>query len=456
MFSIKVMNAMSNFEQEGEMGTYVSAEDSDFYPGDDDLSDAVSMLSMNDNASSYGSDLTSFQSVFAGRSCAARDNKASSSKGRGMYYGSSTMMLPYVVNTWDDSMGRGRISAQVHAPSGIDIQKKLKHRISKSQRELVLSFPISPFLSRSDFAFFEVTKINGAFKGMSKQQIDFFLENHPRTAARVKSVGILKGRNTTKEFLYSQRIPLPKQARHAPITQTEDPVFHGIKFAVNKDGSTFMFAELMVHTNDSYCPEERLLNASMFRNETAASLSQGVILNTIPEDATMRKTKRSRDLGCDIADGNEDDMSTSSSYVASSFQSPPMLRMPQMQQAFMMQKKAEQDSLMQAFAAQQALAQQQAFELTQTAFQKHQQGDLDMKPPALSQAKNAQQEAEMPQGDQALHGAGTMASLQRNDALKLDQTPQASSNNNGSAVSPALQHHAEEIMRSIDAEMKNK
>eukprot|EP00957_Ditylum_brightwellii_P102712 7827947-Ditylum_brightwellii.AAC.1 len=65
--------------------------------------------------------------------------------------------------------------------------------------------------------------MNGAFGGMSKQQIDFFLENHPRTAARVKNVGILKGRNTTKEFLYSQRISLPKQARHAPITQTEDP-----------------------------------------------------------------------------------------------------------------------------------------------------------------------------------------------------------------------------------------
>ena len=77
------MNAMSNFEQEGEMDTYISAEDSDFYPGDDDLSDAVSMLSMNDNVSSYGSDLTSFQSVFAGRSCAAKDNKALSSKGRG-------------------------------------------------------------------------------------------------------------------------------------------------------------------------------------------------------------------------------------------------------------------------------------------------------------------------------------------------------------------------------------
>eukprot|EP00957_Ditylum_brightwellii_P160581 12225194-Ditylum_brightwellii.AAC.1 len=88
-----------------------------------------------------------------------------------------------------------------------------------------------------------------------------------------------------------------------------------------------------------------------------------------------------------------------------------------------MQKKAEQDSLMQAFAAQHALAQHQAFDLTQTALQKHQQRDLNRKLPALSQATDAQQKTEMPQGDQALHGAGTMASLQRNDALKLDQTP---------------------------------
>eukprot|EP00957_Ditylum_brightwellii_P143156 10907498-Ditylum_brightwellii.AAC.1 len=154
------------------MGTYVSAEDPDFLPGKDDLSDAVLMLSMNDNAN-YGS-----------RSCAARDNKASSSGGKGMYYGSSTIMIPYIVDTWDDLMGRGSISIQVHAPSGIDIKKKLKHCLSRSQRELVLSFPISSFLSCSDFAFYEVKKKNSEFEGVSEQQIDFLLQNPPRTAAR--------------------------------------------------------------------------------------------------------------------------------------------------------------------------------------------------------------------------------------------------------------------------------
>eukprot|EP00957_Ditylum_brightwellii_P064483 4893658-Ditylum_brightwellii.AAC.1 len=48
-----IMNAMSNFEWEGHMGTYVSAEDPDFLLDKDNLSDAVSMFSMNNNAS-YG------------------------------------------------------------------------------------------------------------------------------------------------------------------------------------------------------------------------------------------------------------------------------------------------------------------------------------------------------------------------------------------------------------------
>eukprot|EP00957_Ditylum_brightwellii_P085483 6502017-Ditylum_brightwellii.AAC.1 len=71
----------------------------------------MSMLSMNDDAS-YGGQFTSFQSVLAGKSYATRDNKASSSKGRGVYYGSTTMILLYIVDDWDDSMGRGCISIQ--------------------------------------------------------------------------------------------------------------------------------------------------------------------------------------------------------------------------------------------------------------------------------------------------------------------------------------------------------
>eukprot|EP00957_Ditylum_brightwellii_P175119 13333027-Ditylum_brightwellii.AAC.1 len=67
----------------------------------------------------------------------------------------------------------------------------------------------------------------------------------------------------------------------------------------------------MVDINDSYCLEEHLLDAIMFCNEAAASLGQGVILGTIPEDTMLCKTKHSCEYdGCSIADRNDNDMST--------------------------------------------------------------------------------------------------------------------------------------------------
>eukprot|EP00957_Ditylum_brightwellii_P130805 9978293-Ditylum_brightwellii.AAC.1 len=88
----------------------------------------------------------------------------------------------------------------------------------------------------------------------------------------------------------------------------------------------------------------------------------------------------------------------------------------QMQQALqnqVMQQKAEQESLMQAFVVQQAFAHQQTFNLTQAALQQHQQGDLNQKLPAVSQATYAQQGAKKPQGNQAFYGAWALTSLQR-------------------------------------------
>eukprot|EP00957_Ditylum_brightwellii_P129745 9897151-Ditylum_brightwellii.AAC.1 len=143
------------------------------------------------------------------------------------------------------------------------------------------------------------------------------------------------------------------------------------------------------------------------------------------------------------------------------------MRMPHMQmhqalQNQVMQQKAEQESLMQAFVMQQAFAQQQAFNLAQVALQQHQQGDLDQKLSAVSQATDAQQGAKTPQGDQAFQGAQALTSLQRrvmqpcppNNVVELDQTPPANSNKKVSDTSPALQQHAEEIMRSLNTEMK--
>eukprot|EP00957_Ditylum_brightwellii_P015792 1189144-Ditylum_brightwellii.AAC.1 len=148
----EIMIAMFNFEKETEMGICASAEDPNFLSaaGDnEDPTDAVSSLSMNDNII-YGSQITSFCSILSGRSSNARDNRASS-EGNGEHYGCTTMMLPYILNSWDNLMERGCISIQVHVPSGINIENKLKYHLSRSQRDLILMYPISHFLTCSDF-----------------------------------------------------------------------------------------------------------------------------------------------------------------------------------------------------------------------------------------------------------------------------------------------------------------
>eukprot|EP00957_Ditylum_brightwellii_P152222 11589355-Ditylum_brightwellii.AAC.1 len=74
------MNAMSNFEQEAERGTYALAEDPTFLPDKEDLTGDVLVLSMNKN-DSYGRKITSLKPVLVGKFCAARDNNASSKGG---------------------------------------------------------------------------------------------------------------------------------------------------------------------------------------------------------------------------------------------------------------------------------------------------------------------------------------------------------------------------------------
>eukprot|EP00957_Ditylum_brightwellii_P114939 8765687-Ditylum_brightwellii.AAC.1 len=67
----------------------------------------------------------------------------------------------------------------------------------------------------------------------------------------------MKSNNSTKNFTYLQCIKLPDHVRATPVTKLEDEIFYGVKYSVNKDGSTFMHAELMVGTGDNCIPEER-------------------------------------------------------------------------------------------------------------------------------------------------------------------------------------------------------
>eukprot|EP00957_Ditylum_brightwellii_P036828 2789005-Ditylum_brightwellii.AAC.1 len=94
----------------------------------------------------------------------------------------------------------------------------------------------------------------------------------------------MKERSTTRQFIYSQRIPLPKQVRHTFATPSNgDDIFHGLKYPVCKDGSWMMHKEHAIDMGDNYCPEERLLDASIMAKHNMMPLGPARILERIPE-----------------------------------------------------------------------------------------------------------------------------------------------------------------------------
>ena len=135
------------------------------------------------------------------------------------------MTLPYLLDNWMDFYGQGRIIIQMQIPSGVDTYEKFQWRVSTEKDEFVVSFPMLPFLSCSDYAFEEVTREIEKFKGMSDEQKKFALQNHPKTIARVNLVKKMKGNNSTKNFTYPQRIKLPECVQATPVTELEDKIF---------------------------------------------------------------------------------------------------------------------------------------------------------------------------------------------------------------------------------------
>eukprot|EP00957_Ditylum_brightwellii_P045471 3446804-Ditylum_brightwellii.AAC.1 len=115
-------------------------------------------------------------------------------------------------------------------------------RVSTDQRSLVVVFLMSPFLSRSNFAFKSSVKDLLRFKNWKEDTVGYVLKNHTKTAARIKSIAILKECATTKQFLLTQRILLPN------------------RFSVCVDGAWMTHDKLVVDVGDNCCPKERLLD----------------------------------------------------------------------------------------------------------------------------------------------------------------------------------------------------
>eukprot|EP00957_Ditylum_brightwellii_P131274 10012189-Ditylum_brightwellii.AAC.1 len=71
----------------------------------------------------------------------------------------------------------------------------------------------------------------------------------------------MKECSTTRQFNYSQRIPLSKKVRHMFATPSNgDDIFHGLKYSVCKDGSWMMHAELAVCVKIPYAIRRDLIS----------------------------------------------------------------------------------------------------------------------------------------------------------------------------------------------------
>eukprot|EP00957_Ditylum_brightwellii_P003937 299845-Ditylum_brightwellii.AAC.1 len=78
------------------------------------------------------------------------------------------------------------------------------------------------------------------------------------------STSVIKGRNSTTEFNYTQRIRLPRKCKFQWASNLDgDKIFHGKRGVVYQGSSTFLHVELLVNTGDNYCPEERILDPSL-------------------------------------------------------------------------------------------------------------------------------------------------------------------------------------------------
>eukprot|EP00957_Ditylum_brightwellii_P207073 15351357-Ditylum_brightwellii.AAC.1 len=105
-------------------------------------------------------------------------------------------------------MGRGCISIQIWMPSETDTYQKISHMIFTSHMELVISLPMSQFLSQSDYAFKEFTKKNPKFKicKMSKLLIPYRIT--PRQ---------LQGQHNKAVYSCSMHSPPKENLAHASL-----------------------------------------------------------------------------------------------------------------------------------------------------------------------------------------------------------------------------------------------
>ena len=270
-----------------EEGSYVSAEDEDCVHGDE-LADDISRLSMDDEYS-FDTVTTAYKSEAHKATRAARHHAPATGEAVGTpkgtpkrsiekIHGNTKIGLPFLLDCWRDCFGHARTSVQVQTLSGRDAYKKIFVRVSTDSKELVLTLPMSPYMSRSDFAFntFLLAEHDAKMSETDRHYMMLLLKHHPKCAARMVAVAKIKGRSYTDGFFYEQRIRLPRKVQHKFATcQSGDDLFTGKKFVEYPDGSVFLHVELIAEAMDSYIPEERMLDPKHMKSVPKTATDAG-------------------------------------------------------------------------------------------------------------------------------------------------------------------------------------
>jgi len=281
-----------------EEGSYKSSEDPDY--------DDVSQISMDDDEYSFDTVTAAYRSqAFKAKRRAARAAAKSGKEVENivklieLIHGNTKIGLPFILDLWRDCMSHARISVQVQMLSGKDAYKKVFVRISTDGTELVLTLPMSPHMSRSDFAFNSFVLADRKLDQKEQHHLQILLKHHPKCTAHMVAVSKVKGRSNTDGFFCEQRIRLPRKVQHKfASTMDGDDLFADKKFVEYPDGSVFLHCELIAECKDNYIPEERLTDPKMMKTPVTGATPMDTVdpaaARVLPEPTTTTTNSASQ------------------------------------------------------------------------------------------------------------------------------------------------------------------
>ena len=276
-------------------------EDSDY--DDDDYADCQSTIKT-----------TAYKSIAFADQKKKGNIVKNSSPSKTFSHGTTTVSLPYIVDVWLINNAQKHVSIQVQLLSGDTCD--IETRVSSDQKSLVITFPMTKYMSSSSQAFVPYVLARDQHKkdAKAKEHCKVALGVHPKTYACQKSVSVIKNRDpSNKDVLYEQRIPLPFACKHQFSTMAHDTYFYGENKVHYQDTSVHLQIELIADIGDSYVAEAASLIESLHVNDChfrevskipgniSVSASgkyqhqKGMEVESInsffPDDATMKTTK---------------------------------------------------------------------------------------------------------------------------------------------------------------------